>query len=131
MFGLEFEWRGGWMFSPLCGLCILCGFNSLPSKVVPCGDRSKTVRLLTVYKHSWVCDAYGMKTAEHVAGVVSRAEHAPVSAPMPFALGLDEMSGLNADAPIEPPPPAKRRVLKGRLLHRGRSQPIPITDPWE
>lgn len=72
-----------------------------------------------------------MRIAEQARGQAGKAERTPLSAPMPFAPPLDELPGVNADVPIEPPPPTTRRILKARLHHRGHSRPIPITDPWE
>jgi hypothetical protein len=50
---------------------------------------------------------------------------------MPFAPAAEELPSAGWDAPIEPPPPAARRQVKGRIRHRGASQPIAIADPWQ
>ena len=51
--------------------------------------------------------------------------------PMPFAPSPEELPGEGWDAPIEAPPPAAHRLVKGRIRHCGTSQPIAITDPWQ
>lgn len=50
---------------------------------------------------------------------------------MPFAPAPEELPGSGWDAPIEPTPPAAHRLVKGRIRHRGASQPIVIADPWQ
>ncbi|MBI2927845.1 MAG: hypothetical protein HYY24_19305 [Verrucomicrobia bacterium] len=51
--------------------------------------------------------------------------------PMPFTPEPDEVPSLGWDAPIEPPPPTRHRIVKGKIRHCGRAKPIPIVDPWE
>lgn len=72
-----------------------------------------------------------MGTLEHSEGQ-SVALPGPASdRPVPFTPEPDEVPGAFLDAPIEPAPPTGRRTLNGKLLRRGRSQPIPVVDPWE
>jgi len=72
-----------------------------------------------------------MKTADKTAGSAGNAEQSRRNGPMPFSPGTDDLPSGNGDRPIEPPPRANRRTFKAKLTHRGPSQPIPITDPWE
>ena len=72
-----------------------------------------------------------MKTLEPLAKPAVQLPAAPGSGPMPFAPEPDEVPGLLRDAPIEPAPPATRRTVKGRLHYLGKSQPLPVVDPWE
>ena len=72
-----------------------------------------------------------MKILEQLAKPAVQLPASPGSAPMPYVPDPDEVPGLLHDAPIEPAPPPARRTVKGKLHYCGKSQPLPVVDPWE
>jgi hypothetical protein len=72
-----------------------------------------------------------MKMLEQLAGAVVQPASAPKAVPMPFTPDPDEVPGRLHDVPIEPAPPTTRRTVKGKLHYCGKSQPLPVVDPWE
>jgi hypothetical protein len=73
----------------------------------------------------------GMKILEQLAKPAVQSPVSPGSGPMPFAPDPDEVPGLLHGVPIEPVPPTTHRTVKGKLHYRGKSQPLPVVDPWE
>ena len=72
-----------------------------------------------------------MKMARQPASLDLQPLPSAPGGPLPYTPAPDEVPGVHADSPIDPPPPAIRRALKVRLHHRGFSQPLPVADPWE
>ena len=72
-----------------------------------------------------------MKILEQLAKPDDQPPASPGTGPMPFTPEPDEVQGLLHEAPIEPAPPTRRRTVQGKLHYRGKSQPLPVVDPWE
>jgi len=43
----------------------------------------------------------------------------------------DEEDLLDWEAVVAPPPPRRSGTIRVKLIYKGRSQPIPLEDPWE
>jgi len=85
-----------------------------------------------LYSPPGVDDAAHMKTAEPARlEAVGPLPPPSTAQPLPFAPTPEELPAAGWDAPIEPPPPAARRQVKGRIRHCAASQPIAIADPWQ
>jgi hypothetical protein len=114
----------------------LLGHLRCPRLRVPFGSEdcpfSLAAKWFALYSQPGVNNACRVKTVEPMRTNQVRPMLPPSSGkPMPFVPTPDELPGAGWDAPIEAPPPAAHRQVKGRIRHCGVSQPIAIADPWQ
>jgi hypothetical protein len=77
-----------------------------------------------------LCENPAMKTLEKSVGEAVPPVSVAKGGPLPFTPELSDVPAVLHDAPIEPAPTTTRRTIKGKLQCRGKSQPLPVVDPW-